>query len=85
MTRAEAELSSGVPFVSDDDLEAALDEANVSQETAAAVVEANAESRIQGLRAALSVLALLALVALIFTRGIPRVQPGAEPRPDRSR
>jgi MFS family permease len=82
VTRAEAELASGVPFVSDDDLNTALEEANVPRATAAEVVETNAESRIQGLRAALSMLALLALVALIFTRGIPTVQPGAEHGPD---
>jgi hypothetical protein len=48
--------------------------------TADAVVEANSESRIIGLRAAVAVLALLSLVALLFTRGIPTVQPGAQPR-----
>ena len=56
----------------------AVDEANVPPATADAVVETNAQSRIDGLRAAVSILALLALVALLFTRGIPTVQPGAE-------
>ena len=46
--------------------------------TADAIVEENAESPIDGLRAAVSILALLSLVALLFTRGIPTVQPGAE-------
>ena len=46
--------------------------------TADAVVEENEESRIDGLRAAVAILALLSLVALLFTRGIPTVQPGAE-------
>ena len=41
----------------------------------------NEESRIDGLRVAVSILALFALVALLFTRGIPTVQPGAQPRP----
>ena len=45
--------------------------------TADAVVEENAESRIDGLRAAVAILALLSLVALLFTRGIPTRQPGA--------
>ena len=49
--------------------------------TADAVVETNAQSRINGLRAAVSILALLSLVALLFTRGIPRMQPGAQPSP----
>jgi MFS family permease len=75
---AQTELAGGVPFLSDEDLEAALAEADVPPATADAVVEANAESRIDGLRAAVSILALLSLVALLFTRGIPTVQPGAE-------
>lgn len=80
-SKAQTQLASGVPFLSDDDLKAALDDANVPPATADAVVEENAQSRIDGLRSALSVLALIALLALLFTRGIPVVQPGAEPRP----
>jgi Na+/melibiose symporter-like transporter len=75
---AQTELAGGVPFLSDADLEDALAEANVPPATADAIVEENAESRIDGLRAAVSILALLTLVALLFTRGIPTVQPGAE-------
>ncbi len=78
---AQTELAGGVPFISDDDLEVALSDADVPAATADAVLETNTESRIDGLRAAASVLALLALVALLFTRGIPTVQPGAQPRP----
>ncbi len=81
VTKAQANLSSGVPFVSDKDLKAALDEANVPPETADAVVKANAQARIDGLRSALSILALITLLALLFTRGIPTVQPGAEQKP----
>ncbi len=80
-SRAETELAGGVPFLSDADLEAALADADVPPATADAVVETNAESRIDGLRAAVSILALLSLIALLFTRGIPRVQPGAPPAP----
>ena len=76
-TQAQAELSSGVPFLSDDDLNAALDDANVPEDTAAAVVETNAQGRIDGIRTALSVLALISLLAFAVTRGIPTVQPGA--------
>jgi hypothetical protein len=36
----------------------------------------NAQSRINGLRAALAVLALIALIALALTRRLPTVQPG---------
>ena len=66
-----------MPFVSDKDLQKALDDANVPPETAKAAVDENAEARIAGLRSALAVLALISLLALLFTRGIPTVQPGA--------
>ena len=68
-----------MPFISDADLKAALSEAHVPSATADAVVEVNAAS-IDGLRAAVSILALFSLVALLFTRGIPTVQPGAPPK-----
>jgi MFS family permease len=80
--QAQTKLAGGVPFLSDDELKAALDKANVPKETANAVVDTNAQSRIDGLRSALSVLALLTLLASIFTRGIPTVQPGAQTKPD---
>jgi hypothetical protein len=76
---AQVELTSGVPFVSDRDLEAALDEAHVPPSVADALVAENADARIDGLRAALTVLALLSLVAFIAARRLPRVQPG-DPR-----
>ena len=44
-------------------------------EAAAAIVEENSVARLDGLRTALSVLAILALVALLFTRRIPAEQP----------
>jgi Na+/melibiose symporter-like transporter len=78
---AQTELATGVPFVSDKDLQKALDEANVPPETAKAVTEENAQARVAGLRSALAVLALISLLALLFTRGIPTVQPGAEAKP----
>jgi MFS family permease len=75
---AQTELAAGVSFVSDAELEAALSDAHVPRATADAVVESNSQSRIDGLRAALAMLALIALLAFPFTRGIPTVQPGAE-------
>jgi MFS family permease len=77
-SQAEVKLGGGVPFTSDADLKAALADANVPAETADAVVEENSQSRIDGLRAAAAILALLSLIALPFSRGIPTVQPGAE-------
>ncbi len=76
--QAQTNLAGGIPFMSDSDLKAALADAHVPQQTADAVVETNQQSRIDGLRAALSLLALVALIAPLFTRGIPTVQPGAQ-------
>ena len=81
VAQAQTELAGGAPFMSDADLEAALSDAHVPPRAANAIVEENEESRIDGLRAAVAVLALFALVALLFTRGIPTVQPGAQPKP----
>ena len=79
---AQTQLATGVPFVSDKDLQKALDDANVPPEAANAVVDENAEARIAGLRSALALLALISLLALLFTRGLPTVQPGAEAKPN---
>ena len=48
-------------------------------ETADAIVEENDDARLDGLRASLSVLAVIALIALFFTRGIPTTQPSTAP------
>ena len=74
---AQVELSAGVPFVSDAQLNAALEKAGVPSATAAAVADENAKSRIAGLRAALAALALLALIALVLTRRLPVSQASA--------
>jgi predicted MFS family arabinose efflux permease len=75
--QAEVELSGGVPFISDDQLGAALADAGVAGDTADAIVAENEEARLAGLRAALAALALVALGALFAARGIPTRQPGA--------
>jgi hypothetical protein len=72
-----------VAFVSDADLEAALDEAGVSPRVRDDALEAYADARIVGLRNALAILALLDVIALFFAQRIPRTQPGravASPR-----
>jgi MFS family permease len=79
--QANVELAGGVPFLSDADLQAALDQADVSEEVATAALEANQQARLDGLRAALVVLALIALVALFSARRIPTTQPGSAPLP----
>ena len=70
-SKAQTELTSGVPFVSDADLERALEDAGVSATESAAIVDENADARLDALRASLSVLAVIALIALFFSRGLP--------------
>ncbi len=80
--RASTELSGGIPFLSDTELETALDEApGVSPRATDAIVEENEEARLVGLRSALALLALLALVGLAFTGRIPTQQPAAAAEP----
>ena len=79
VTRAETKLAGGVPFTSDEDLVKALEKEKLPERSADAIVEQNAHDRIEGLRSALTVLALCPLLALITTRGLPTLQPGAEP------
>ena len=76
-SQATVELASGIPFVSDAQLESALQQAGVNPETTQAVLDVNEQARLDGLRAALALLALIAVIALFFTRRIPDQQPGA--------
>ena len=75
---AQTHLAGGVPFISDDALGDALSEAGVENQTANAIVEDNEQARIDALRASLSVLAIVAMLALFVTRGIPSRQPVAQ-------
>jgi MFS family permease len=77
-SKAQVELAGGVPFVSDADLEAALKKQNVAPETSDAALTAYRDARIDGLRTSLSILALLAIVALFYAGRIPTTQPGAQ-------
>jgi hypothetical protein len=75
-SQAQVQLAGGVPFVSDADLEHALDEAHVSSRTTDAALDAYRDARIDGLRSALAILAGLAIVALFYAQRIPTSQPG---------
>jgi EmrB/QacA subfamily drug resistance transporter len=77
-SQAQVQLGGGVPFISDADLNAALDEANVPPEQSDAALAAYQDARIAGLESALAVLALAAVIALFLAQKIPTVQPGAE-------
>jgi MFS family permease len=78
-SQANVELAGGVPFISDADLESALEDAHVSSTTTDAALDAYRDARIAGLRSALAILALLAIVGLFFARRIPTRQPGSTP------
>ena len=78
-SQAQVELAGGIPFMSDKDLQAALDKAHVPPQTADAIVAENEKARIDGLRSSLSVLAIIALIALFASRRIPTKQPSAAP------
>jgi len=78
-SKAQVELAGGIPFMSDKDLKTQLDKAGLPPKTAEAIVEENANARIDGLRASLSLLAVIALIALFASRRIPTQQPSAAP------
>jgi MFS family permease len=70
-SQANVELAGGVPFISDADLRAALENAGASAEVTQAALEVNEEARLAGLRSALAVLAVIALLGLFSARRIP--------------
>ena len=78
--QAQVELAGGIPFISDADLEDALEEAGASSETTDAAVDANADARLDGLRSALAILAVLAVLALFLAQTIPTRPPGVVER-----
>lgn len=75
--QASVELASGVPFLSDTQLREAMAEAGAPAQLTDAVVGVNAQARVEGLNAALALLAVIAVVSLFFTGGIPTRPPGA--------
>jgi MFS family permease len=79
VNQAETNLAGGAPFMSDADLEQALSAAHVPPGASNAIVDENEKSRIDALRVAVALLALITLLALPFSRGIPKLQPGAQP------
>jgi MFS family permease len=79
-SQAQVELAGNVAFVSDADLEAALDETGATSETTDAALDAYRDARIDGLRSALAILAALAIAALFFAQRIPTTQPGRAER-----
>jgi MFS family permease len=82
--QATVKLTGGVPFISDADLQTALDQAHVSRKTTDATINAYQDARLVGLRAALGILAVMAIIALFLAQRIPTIQPGTE-SPERDR
>jgi EmrB/QacA subfamily drug resistance transporter len=82
--QANVQLTNGVPFISDAQLESALAEAGVDQQTARAIVDVNEEARLDGLRTALALLTVFSVVALFFTRRLPLRQIGSTESSTRS-
>jgi MFS family permease len=74
-SEAQVELVGGVPFVSDSDLEAALEKEGATSKTTTAAVGAYQDARITGLRAALAILSFVALAGLFVAQLIPKTQP----------
>jgi MFS family permease len=76
-SQASTQLASGVPFISDEELKTALDKAGVSGPTAEAIVEENETARLDGLRSALALLAIVSIAGAAFSRRLPDQQPAA--------
>jgi len=75
-SQSTVQLANGVPFISDADLQSALEKAGADQRTTQAVLDVNEQARVDGLRSALALLALAGMIALFFTKRIPQQQPG---------
>ncbi|HEY6277836.1 MAG TPA: MFS transporter [Streptosporangiaceae bacterium] len=80
-TQATTHFTAGVPFISDTDLKAQLQKANVPPAQADAVLKANSDARLSALRTSLWVVALIAAAAMFFTGLIP-VKPVGRPEHD---
>jgi MFS family permease len=74
-SEAQVHLAGGVQFVSDADLEKALDEAGVNRRTADEAVSAYQDARLSGLTSSLALLAFVAVIGLFLAQRIPRKQP----------
>jgi hypothetical protein len=77
--KASVELASGIPFISDQDLQTALAGSSLDEHTQDAILDDYGQARLDGIRTALSLLAVFAVIALYFTRRIPDHPPGSPP------
>jgi EmrB/QacA subfamily drug resistance transporter len=70
-SQATVQLAGGVPFLSDIALQDALAQAGVDPAVTQAALDVNRQARVDGLRSALAVLALIALIGLFVARRVP--------------
>ena len=77
--QANVSLAAGAPFISNSEVESNLTEAGVSADVQNEILDQNEQSQIDGLRTALSILAVMGVISLFFTGRIPTKQPGSEP------
>jgi hypothetical protein len=75
-SQAEVTFGASIPFLSDTAVRTALEAKGVDAATTQAVLQVNGDARLAALRAALFVVALVAALALFFTRWIPTKPPG---------
>jgi hypothetical protein len=76
-SQAQVQLAGGVPFISDAQVQDALDKANLNTEASQAALDDYGDARITGLKSSLGILALLAIVGLFLAQWIPTRQPGS--------
>jgi hypothetical protein len=76
------DLASGVPFISDAQVEAELTAAGVSAADAQEITAINADARLQALQVAFAAAGLVAIFALFLTGRIPTVPPGSAEHPE---
>ncbi len=75
-SEATVKLASGVPFISNSDLRNQLEKASVAPKTAEAIIDENATARLDALRDALWVVALVAVASLFLTGLVPTAPAG---------
>ena len=76
-SQATTQLTGGAEFISDAELESALSDAGIEGATAEAILDENGQARLDGLRSALALLALIGAIGLLFTKRLPEEQPTA--------
>ena len=80
--QANVNLAAGAPFISNSEAQAQMEKAGVPADVQDDILTEYEASQIDGLRTALSILAVMGVISLFFTGRIPKKQPGSEPEPE---